>query len=257
MRDKSIIPNTTGSFPDVASVNASGESTYDGTPLLKIDKDDEWGYVQALLYEAGLTPDGVVEAPGTSQILEAIRKISGAPGELVMWLGADIDPASLGLRIIPLTGQTIEIASYSALAEAVYVGDSANATAPGFYKVDAPAGSRDISGGYMVLPDYRGMFVRGWSDSNTWDYQGVIRSTPGTYWHGFRQADEVSNDTVLRVFDVDSGVSLQYQGVGVTSGGTGILALVYSGGTPIGAQGWGSSHETHPLNTTALICVRY
>ncbi len=168
--------NTDGAaFPNTLGINATGAGAGDGTEFVKLFVDDLWGGRQALLDAAGLTPDSVTEAVDTSQLLEAIRIISGAPGNGVIWW-ATSDPAVLGERVLLLTGQTILMASYPELALAVYVGDGNNATASAFYKTsDTPGTIRDTGGAYMVLPDLRGYALRGLDVAAAVDPDGASR----------------------------------------------------------------------------------
>jgi hypothetical protein len=65
-------------------------------------------------------------------------------------------------RLLQLTGQVITIATYPVLCDAVYCGDSINATADCFYKTsDAGGTTRSTSGTYMVLADARGLAIVG------------------------------------------------------------------------------------------------
>jgi len=71
-------------------------------------------------------------------------------------------PAALGDRVLLLQGQVILIATYPLLAAAVYCGDANNATAPAFYKTsDAGGTTRSTAGTYLVLPDTRGLSLKG------------------------------------------------------------------------------------------------
>ena len=74
--------NTDGvAFPDTEAVNVSAPGAGDGTEFVALMVNDIWGRAQALMDRAGLTPDGVTEAPGTAQIIEAIGKGFGVgPG---------------------------------------------------------------------------------------------------------------------------------------------------------------------------------
>jgi hypothetical protein len=63
--------NVSGTFPDTTGINASGPSTTDGTEYIAEGINDWWGSKQDLMDRAGLTPDGVTEAAGTSQYLDA------------------------------------------------------------------------------------------------------------------------------------------------------------------------------------------
>lgn len=168
--------NTDGAaFPATLGVNATGAGAGDGTEFVKLFVDDLWGGRQALLDAAGLTPDGVTEAIDTSQLLESIRMISGAPGNGVIWWATD-DPATIGERVLLLTGQVILMASYPEMALAVYCGDGNNATASAFYKTsDAGGIIRSTSGTYMVMPDLRGYALRGLDIAAAVDPDGASR----------------------------------------------------------------------------------
>jgi len=149
-------------FPDTEAVNVSAPGAGDGTEFVAILVNDIWGRVQAIMDYAGLTPDGVMEAPGTAQIIDALCKGLGVgPGMGVMYWKNDT-PAALGDRVLLLQGQVILIATYPLLAAAVYCGDANNATAPAFYKTsDAGGTTRSTAGAYLVLPDTRGLSLKG------------------------------------------------------------------------------------------------
>ncbi len=154
--------NTNGvGFPGTLGVNATAPGAGDGTEFVKLFIDDIWGRAQALLDYAGMTPDGVTEAPGTAQILQAIsRGYNVGPGVGVLYL-KNGTPAANGDRCLLLQGQTILIATYPLLAAACYVGNANNATAPAFYKTsDTPGTVRDTAGAYMVLPDARACGIK-------------------------------------------------------------------------------------------------
>ena len=173
---KNTFVNTDGvNFPNTKTVNATGAGTGDGTELTKPYGDNLWGITQALLDAAGLTPDNVTEAPGTSQILDAIRKISGSPGEGVIWWKS-VDPAVSGDRVLLLNGQGILRANYPELDQAVYVGDVNNPTASAFYRAnDAGGAVRNIAGIYLILPDTRGYVLRGLDVAASVDPDGASR----------------------------------------------------------------------------------
>jgi hypothetical protein len=163
-------------YPDTLAVNASGPSATDGTEFVKLMIDDLWGARQALMDYAGLTPDGVTEAPGSAQTLEAIGKGFGVgPGMGVIYW-KDGDPAVNGDRVLLLNGQGILRANYAELDAAVYVGDGNNGTASAFYHADDAAGTvRNIAGAYLILPDTRGYFLRGLDVAASVDPDGASR----------------------------------------------------------------------------------
>ncbi len=153
-------------FPDTQAVNISAPGSGDGTEFVALLVNDIWGRAQALMAHAGLTPDGVSEAAGTAQFLEALFKgLAVGPGMGVIYWKNDT-PAALGDRVLLLQGQVILIATYPLLAAAVYCGDANNATAPAFYKTsDAGGTTRSTAGTYLVLPDTRGLSLKGVGDA--------------------------------------------------------------------------------------------
>jgi hypothetical protein len=173
-----------GTFPDVIAVDSSGAATPDGTEYIAAQINNGiFGWMQALMEYAGLTPDGVIEAAGGgSQILEALIKGFGVgPGKLVGWF-LDDDPSVTGDRVLLLQGQGILHASYPELLAAVYVGDAANAAVAAgggkFYKSSDAAGTvpdTTATGVYLQLPEARGYALRGFDPSATVDPDGASR----------------------------------------------------------------------------------
>lgn len=149
-----------GDWPNTVAKNASGPSASDGTPFTKELIDDIWGGRVDLMVRAGLTPDGVTEANGASQFVQALHRAGLGPGIIVQ---SALNAATLATRrYLPIAGQVITVASYPELVAAVYCGDAANPTAPGFYRTsDAGGATRSTTGAYMVLPDARGLVIRG------------------------------------------------------------------------------------------------
>jgi hypothetical protein len=118
----------------------------------------------------------VSEAPGTSQIVEAIQAIAAPPGSIIAWCGQESDPAVAGVRALALNGQGIVRANYADLDTAIYCGNSNNATADSCYRATDAAGTyRSTSGAYLILPDMRGRFLRGLDLAGTRDFEGVSR----------------------------------------------------------------------------------
>jgi hypothetical protein len=141
--------------------------------------NDLYGLQQKLLDAAGITASGTPDTVLASQYYEAIRRTAGFPG-LIVALGINSDPATLGLRILLLQGQGIVAANYVDLVTACYVGDVNNATVGaaggGYYKSsDAGGATPDTAGPYFQLPDSRGYFPRGLDVAGTVDPQGASR----------------------------------------------------------------------------------
>ncbi len=154
--------NTDGAaFPANKSVNATGPTAVDGTEFVKLMIDNYmFGRQQALLNFASIIPNGSVEEDGDSQELEALKNGFSAPGEAVDWYG-NVDPATLGHKILLLEGQGVLVADFPDLVAATYVGDGDNPTAVAFYRADDAAGTiRNIAGVYFILPDATGFYPR-------------------------------------------------------------------------------------------------
>lgn len=167
MLDFSTINNTTGTFPDVEATDASGPTLRDGTPITAALVNDIWGAFQAILNAAGTTPSASNETSSASDLLDSIRKLGGAPGEVVMYATpSDVIDAN----ILPLKAQVITISAYPALVAATYIGDGNNASTrfPAFYKCSDSGGvTRNTAGPYFKLPECRGYFLRALAGSLT------------------------------------------------------------------------------------------
>lgn len=160
MLDFSGLDNTSGAFPSVTATNASGPTLRDGTPITANLVNDIWGAFQAILNAAGTTPSDSVESSSASDLLDSIRKLGGAPGEIVMYATPS---ETISANILPLKGQVITIASYAKLVAATYIGDAynSNVLVQALYKCSDSGGTiRNTAGPYFKLPDCRGQFLR-------------------------------------------------------------------------------------------------
>jgi hypothetical protein len=268
MIDYATIANTSGAFPSVVGLNSTGAGNLDGTPYIKSVIDDLWGFSQALMNAASLTPDAVTESSTASQRLEAVRRISGYPGEGVFWLGDEADPSSLGIRLLPLNGQTVNINTYPELDDSCYVGNTLNPTASAFYRTsDAGGTTRNTAGPYLVLPDMRGVFARGLDTSGTVDPGGASRDIGNNQAWAILDHSHVNTDS--------GGVgSLEYQAFDKTGLGAGSDNFTFwqaAGGLtgPVRATTMYNTtlgtitstnknqNETRPVNVTGRWCIRY
>jgi hypothetical protein len=263
MLDYALINNTSGAFPLVISNNSTGPGNLDGTPYIKNFIDDLWGFSQALMSAASLTPNAVQESATASQRLEALRRVSGYPGEVVCWMGDQADPSSLGIRLLPLNGQTITIATYPELVASTYVGDPANPTASAFYKTsDTPGTVRNVAGPYFVLPDLRGAFIRGLDTSGTIDPNGAGRDIGNLQnWAIYDHTHDVWNGTLQMhddVYTTSAGAvklgQLSFPAVGASVYANTIFDTTFS--TALGAANLNTS-ESRPVNYTGRWCIRY
>jgi hypothetical protein len=185
--DYATISNTTGTYPNVTANNVTAPGAGDGTPYTKAVIDDLWGFAQAVLTYGGATPTGVAESATNSQRLDAIVNSLSPPGTVVGWHGST-NPLVFGARLIELQGQGVLRTSYPDLDTACYVGNSLNGTAEAYYRADDSAGtSRNTSGIYLILPDARGVALRGYDPSEIYDPDGSTRIFPDTQTHSMEQ----------------------------------------------------------------------
>jgi hypothetical protein len=155
--------NASGSFPATTAVNVSIPGAGDGTELKALMVNDAWGARQALMNYAGLTPNAASEVYTNSQFLEALKLALSPVGSVLLWYGQQ-SPSSLGLRFLPLEGQTVLIANYTELDSVVYVGDTNNPDSrfSFFYHASDAGGTiRSTIGDYLKIADLRGAFIRG------------------------------------------------------------------------------------------------
>ena len=92
---------------------------------------------------------------------------------------------SLGfdVRILILQGQGIDrtLPEFNFLDALCYVDNGQNAAADSFYHADDAAGTiRNINGDFLILPDMRGQFLRGFDPGGLVDPDGVSRIRPGS-----------------------------------------------------------------------------
>lgn len=180
---QSNFTNTNGvAFPSTAAVDVSVPGAGDGTEFKALMVNDLWGYRQAIMNYAGLTPNNASEVYNNSQILEALKNSLSPVGTLVAFFG-QTDPASLGYRFLECQGQTVNrtLTAYQELDTVCYVGDGNNSNIfiSAFFRTsDAGGTTRSTTGNYLVLPDLRGKFLRGYDPTALRDPQGALRPFP-------------------------------------------------------------------------------
>lgn len=65
-------------YPHGKAQNDSAPGADDGTPLEKAWVNDLWGFMQAAMTKAGVTPNGVPDHANASQLLDALRALFGS-----------------------------------------------------------------------------------------------------------------------------------------------------------------------------------
>ena len=177
---QTVAPSSDYPYGSAQDITTPGDGT--GTPFVADLVDDWFGFQQECLQRAGITPSGNPDHAGDSDVFDGLRRSCGYPGLIVPSM-IYADPASLGLRLLYLDGSGILAASYPDLVTACYIGDANNADtdADAFYKSSDAAGTtRTTAGPYIILPDMRGKFIRGYDLSAVVDPDGLSRSYKGT-----------------------------------------------------------------------------
>jgi hypothetical protein len=123
-----------GNWPAIKAKNASGPGAQDGTPYTKEFIDDIWGFMQAVMSKAQLTPNGNAEASNASQILQALEKI---------FLENSESQEDLGIAI----QKTLAQYGYSKSDAAVNARDNVGIEAGGLLTIDGV----DLAAGDAVL----------------------------------------------------------------------------------------------------------
>ena len=68
------INSTDPEYPQGKAINIIGTTAGTGTPVEEKWLNDDWGFKQEILSEAGITPSGAPDKVGTSQYLEGIMQ---------------------------------------------------------------------------------------------------------------------------------------------------------------------------------------
>jgi hypothetical protein len=211
----------TADYPYGSAQNVSVPGDGTGTPWEKDLVNDIFGMQQQLLSAATIVPSGTPDKVGASQYYDAMRLTGGYPG-LIVPMAINVDPSTLGMRVLLLDGSGILRASYSDLDSITYVGDVANPTAGAFYRADDAAGTiRNTTGAYLILPDARGRFPRGLDTTGSVDPDGASRNL------GDQQVFAIYKHFHI-VRDKDSGTA--YETKAVTEPGAGPDRMLTLGG---------------------------
>ena len=71
----SRVSTTDAAYPQGKAINLVGAVVGTGTPVEAQWLNDDWGFKQAILDEAGITPSGFPDEVGASQYLEGLKLI--------------------------------------------------------------------------------------------------------------------------------------------------------------------------------------
>lgn len=211
-------------------------------PGIAFNGDADTGFRRVSANAVALTCGGVdIVTFDASGITINTGAISGGnntvkPGMSMIWNSQTI-PAGWHEE----DGAALLISSYPDLATNIYVGNTLNATAAWGYKCTDPLNpntTRSTSGTYIVLPDSRGEFMRGWDHGRGID--------TGRAWAS-AQADELKSHTHTGTTD-SAGAHTHPVPTGGTGGGNAAQTGPQGGnGITTGSSG----AHTHPFTTAA------
>jgi hypothetical protein len=170
----------TADYPYGAARNITTPGDLTGTPLDEAWLNDWFGFQAAAIDGLSGTPSGSSDTALVSQVWDAIERLC-PPGSIVMGPLISGDPTVS--RLLPLSGQVVQITQFPKLVDVAYVGDGNNSTVAAaggaFYKSsDSLGATPNIAGPYFVLPDAAGLFPRAAGDSL------AVYDPDGSRWAG-------------------------------------------------------------------------
>ena len=155
----------------------------------------------ALKADSAETATALSAKADSSAVSTAIAAAQFPIGASLLW-----NSQTLPSGYLKENGAAVSRTTYAALDAAIYVGDALNATAAAGYRCTNPAnpnGSRSTTGTHIVLPDGRGVGVRGLDDGRGLD--------SGRTLHSY-QPDQNLSHTHTGVTDVRGAHQHEYQG---------------------------------------------
>ena len=219
--------------PQGAFKNRTTPSSADGSFLEQRWVNDWSGLFSSILDAASITPNGTVDEVGSSQYFDALLQViqtqSAPPGEI----------KEFAMQTVPTGYFEADGSEKSRVTEAAL-----------FAAIGTTYGSGDGSTTFN-LPDYRGVFRRGWDHGRGIDAGRAFGDLQDGAFaeHGHTYALTGANG-------LTSGTSGSFP----TGSGT-IIAGPHSGtataaaGQQIGGSGIGES-ETRPVNVSVLVCIK-
>lgn len=207
------------------------------------------------------TARGVLSVSSTAEMNAAIRAVAPAGERCVFYRSA----APTGF--LKANGAAVSVSTYADLTAAIYCGDGNNAAAAWGYRCTDnlnPSTSRSTSGAYIVLPDERGEFMRGFDDGRGVDSGRSLWATQADQNKAHTHTASTGNSG-NHSHSIDETTQFNAQ-----SGGTSVLKKLTtsSGGATVDTTADGNhTHtvtvnsdggaEARPRNVAALVCIRY
>jgi len=174
-------------------------------------------------------------AAGLNSDITGLTGLLGAgltPVGAVIYVAFNYAPAGF----LKSNGAAVAVATYGLLAAAIYCGDAGNPTALFGYRCNNTDGSgRSTTGAYIILPDGRAEFLRGWDDGRGVDSGRIFGSA-----QGFSVEAHAHGSSAL------AGANSRPVGGGSSESAT--------AGSSTGSYG---GSETRPRNLALLAIIKY
>lgn len=239
--------------PDVVVNAIADRAGYDNEPAnfsVLVAADSGNGGLATLYYKlsaASADWSGPVTFPGQHLLARLAARIGA------VFLHGAASPPTGALKA---NGAAVLIANYPELASAIYCGNGNNATASWGFKATTnvnPSSNRSTSGTYIVLPDARAEFFRGWDD-------GRGQDSGRTLWS--YQADGAPNitGTVQHLgLNGSAGTGAFNQSAGGSAMAAGSAASSYTTTFNAGNSSakYGAASEVRARNFVGLPCIWY
>ena len=164
---------------------------------------------------------------------------------------------------IKANGAAVSVSVYADMASAIYCGDTNNDTALWGYRCTNTDGSgRSPAGGYIVVPDLRGEFMRGWDDGRGVDSGRALGTAQGSQ----NLSHNHPGSSVSHNLSVGGDCNMAYSAtLGYAAGGgygayyaaqTGCHGHPLYGGVYLAINSQGGN-EARPRNIALLACIKY
>jgi hypothetical protein len=215
------------------------------------------------LIESAATTSTVSYGTLSSSIINNTPRVNSVAIGTIAYIAATTPPAGY----LECNGSAVSVSVYTDLTNAIYCGDGNNATASFGYRCTdsaSPSTSRSTTGNFIVLPDLRGEFIRGWDNGRGIDAGRVF----GSWQKGTLMGYDLEEDAVFNVssksktingpatqpiIGVDDYNISDYPEVKIT-GATSTGERELKGGSS-GAGSGGYSGTTRPRNVALLPCI--